>query len=50
MALSRAIDIGNVLVISTIVFAKQVYNGKVKLFSEIELFRLRFNIPFHSGF
>ena len=50
MASSQAIDIGNVLVISTIILTKQMYNGKVKLFSEIELFPLRLSFPFHYGF
>ena len=35
------IDIGNVLVIITIVSVKQVYNGKVKLFNEIEPLHFR---------
>ena len=39
------IAIGEFLVIITIVSAKQVYNGKVKLFNETEPFR---NSIFHS--
>ena len=58
MVLSQTIDIGDVYVIITIisakqVFANQVYNGKVKLFKEIELhipFASPFSIPFHSSF
>ena len=48
--LLQAIDIDDVLVIITIVSAKQVYSGKVKLFNEIEPFRLRFRFPFHFFF
>ena len=36
----RVINIGDVCVIMTIVLAKQVYSGKVKLFNEIEPFCL----------
>ena len=38
----QAINTGNIYVIITLVSAKQVYNGKVKLFNEIEPFRSRF--------
>ena len=55
MVLSQTIDIGDIYVIITIisakqVFANQVYNGKVKLFKEIELFHLQVHFPFHSSF
>ena len=45
-ASSQAIDIGDVLVTITLVYAKQVYNGNIKLFNEIETFRLRFHFLF----
>ena len=48
--LFQAINIGDVCVIITFVSEKQVHSGKVKLFSEIEPFLLRFCFPFSSAF
>ena len=48
MASSQAIDIGNVLVISTILFAKQVYNDKVTIPFEIQ-FSISFWLLVMSG-
>ena len=45
----QEINIGDVLVIITIVSAEQVYNGKVNLFNKIEPFRSLVRFPFHSG-
>ena len=44
--MSQAINIGDVHVIITLVSAKQVYNGKVKVFNEISiLFVILFSVP-----
>ena len=45
-AMSQAINIGDVHVIITLVSAKQVYNGNVKVFNEISiLFVILFSVP-----
>ena len=46
----KVINIDNVCVIITIVSAKQLYNGRVKLFNEIEPVHLLVHFPFCSGF
>ena len=48
--LFQAINIGDVHVIITLVSAKQVYSGKVKLFNKIEPFHLQFCFHFAPPF